>query len=82
MYKIDRVNELLIREAERLDSLDLNDINYDKEIDRAKALALTCCQYVQAESIILKREMIQANNKGTTYAIPNQIYEWGCWKSP
>lgn len=75
MDKIDRVNELLIREAERLDNLDLNDFNYDKEIDRAKALAITCCQYVQAESIILKREMIQTANKGTTYAIPHKIYE-------
>ena len=75
MDKIDRVNELLIREAERLDNLDLNDVYYDKEIDRAKALAITCCQYVQAESIILKREMIQTANKGTTYAIPYKIHE-------
>lgn len=59
MQGINKINELLIREAERLDAMDLNDVNYDREVDRAKALALTCCQYVQAETLILKRELAQ-----------------------
>jgi hypothetical protein len=59
MQGINKINELLIREAERLDAMDLNDANYDREVDRAKALALTCCQYVQAETLILKRELAQ-----------------------
>lgn len=59
MQGINKINELLIREAERLDAMDLNDANYDKEVDRAKALALTCCQYVQAETLVLKRELAQ-----------------------
>ncbi len=59
MQGINKINELLIREAERLDAMDLNDANYDREVDRAKALALTCCQYVQAETLVLKRELAQ-----------------------
>ena len=76
MQNIERINELLIREAERLDSLILNDVNYDKEIDRAKALALTCCQYVASETLVLKREMVKSNTKVIEYkdAISNEIY--------
>lgn len=67
MQGIDKVNEIVFKELERLDSMELNHRDFDKEIERAKSIALNACQYVSGESLKMKYELAKNNMKVIDY---------------
>ena len=64
---IDKVNDIVFNELERLNQMTLSDKDFDKEIERAKSIALNACQYVQGEALKMKYEFAKNNMKMIEY---------------
>lgn len=58
MKNLEELNDILYRQIQRLASEDLTEKELDKEIDRAKAMALVSSQLIASSTLQIRREMI------------------------
>lgn len=63
MSRLDEMNEMLFKQMERLSKTDLTEEQLNVEIERAKAIALVGCQYINSASLQLKQEAFNNTNK-------------------
>ena len=62
MKNLEELNDILYQQIQRLSSEDLTEKELDKEIDRAKAMALVSSQLIASSTLQIRREMILSNS--------------------
>ena len=55
----DKVNDILIRQLEKMSDDNLKGSALGEEVERARAMALLVSQYVSAETLKMRREFVE-----------------------
>lgn len=55
----DKVNDILIRQLEKMSDDNLKGSELGEEVERARAMALLVSQYVSAETLKMRREFVE-----------------------
>lgn len=55
----DKVNDILIRQLEKMSDDNLKGSELGEEVERARAMALLVSQYVSAETLKMRREFME-----------------------
>lgn len=63
MDRLDELNDLLYRQIERLASDNLTDTELDKEIERAKAMAVISSQFIASSTLQVRKAMMLAGGQ-------------------
>lgn len=63
MYDLDKMNEMLFTQLERLSRTDLTEKELNVEIDRAKAMAIVSSQMISSSTLQMRQKFLANGQK-------------------